>query len=314
MYIFVTGATGVLGRPVVQTLVAAGYSVRALSRSEQSAARIRRLGAEPVSVDLFDPAALTPVLTGSDAVLHLATRIPPTAKMAKRTSWLENDRLRRDGTRTLIEAALAAGSVQTFIYPSYAFVYPDSADRWIDANATTTYPSSILQSTIDAEEAVAHFAGEGRRGISLRMGSFYGPATQELLAYARKGIAAFPGRSDAYLPQIWVQDAASAVVTALTEQAPSGLYDVDDDEPLTRGELFSVMAQAVGRKRLLHLPAPVMRMLTGVVYGVMSRSLRVSNQRFKEASGWHPEVPNARVGWVRLVEMCEAVALFRKGA
>ncbi|MGH2481029.1 MAG: NAD-dependent epimerase/dehydratase family protein, partial [Ktedonobacteraceae bacterium] len=106
----------------------------------------------------------------------------------------------------------------------------------------------------------------------------------------------------AYLPQIWVQDAASAIVTALTGQIPSGIYDVTDDEPLTQGELVAVMAQAVGRKHLLQLPTPMMRMLTGVVYGVMSRSLRVSNRRFKEASGWRPEVPNARVGWTYLAK------------
>lgn len=314
MNIFVTGATGVLARPVVQSLVAAGCSVRALSRSEHNATTIRRLGAEPVSADLFDPAALKQILTRSDAVLHLATRIPPTAKMAKRASWLENDHLRRDGTRNLVEAALSAGSIQTFIYPSYSFIYPDSADEWIDASTTPARPSAILQSTLDAEEAVAQFAGEGRRGLSLRMGSFYGPESPAPQDYARRGIAAFPGRSEAYLPQIWVQDAASAVVTALTGQIPSGIYDVADDEPLTRGELFAVMAQAVGRKHLLHPPTPVMRMLTGVVYGVMSRSLRVSNRRFKEASGWQPEVPNARVGWACLAKEGKAAEPIKKGA
>jgi nucleoside-diphosphate-sugar epimerase len=236
-------------------------------------------------------------------------------KRCRTASGNQNPTYSEDGeTRILVEAALAAGSIKTFVYPSYSFIYPDSADEWIDASTTPARLSAILQSTLDAEEAVAQFAGEGRRGLSLRMGSFYGPESPAPQDYARRGIAAFPGRSEAYLPQIWVQDAASAVVAALTGQIPSGIYDVVDDEPLTRGELFAVMAQAVGRKRLLHLPTPVMRMLTGVVYDVMSRSLRVSNRRFKEASGWQPEVPNARVGWACLAKEGKAAELIKKGA
>lgn len=305
MKIFVTGATGVLGKAVVPRLIAGGHAVHALSRSEENREVLHSLGAQPVQADLYDGDSLKQALAGCEVVLHLATRIAPTSKMAKRASWYENDRIRREGTRTLVEAALAAGGIHTLIYPSYAFVYPDSDDRWIDASTTAPQSTPTLQSTLDAEAAVAQFAGEDRRGISLRMGSLYGPespASHEQLDYARKGIAALPGHSDAYLPQISVQDGALALVAALTQPIPSGIYDVADDEPLTRGEVFAAMAQAVGRKHLWQPPALLMRVMAGVVYGMMSRSLRVSNHRFKEVSGWQPEVPNARIGWARITE------------
>ncbi len=163
---------------------------------------------------------------------------------------------------------------------------------------------SVVDGT-GAEAAVAPFAGKDRRGISLRLGSLYGPespATHEQLDYARKG----PGRGDAYLPQISVLDGARAIVAALMQPIPSGIYDVVDDEPLTRGEVFAAMAQAVGRKRLWQPPAQLMRMMAGVVYDMMSRSLRVSNRRFKEVSGWQPLVANARVGWARIIEESRA--------
>jgi 2-alkyl-3-oxoalkanoate reductase len=312
MHIFVTGATGVLGKAVVPRLLADGHGVRALSRSEANRKMLQGFGAEPVQINLFDGESLRQALAGCEAILHLATRIPPTMKMAKRSAWQENDRIRREGTRTLVEAALAGGSVQTFIYPSFAFVYPDSGDRWIDADTTPVQPAVTLHSTLDAEADVARFAGNERRGISLRMGGFYGPespATWEFLRYARKGIAAFPGSRDAYLPQIWVQDAASAIVTALTQPVPSGVYDMVDDEPLTRGELFDAIAQAVGRKHLLPLPDLLMRMLTGVKYDDIHRSLRIANHRFKEVSSWQPTVPNARVGWARIVEESRGATL-----
>jgi uncharacterized protein YbjT (DUF2867 family) len=77
MKVFVTGATGVLGRPVVRRLVAAGHTVRGLSRSPENAALLRRLGAEPVDADLFDLVSLQMALRDADAVFHLATKIPP---------------------------------------------------------------------------------------------------------------------------------------------------------------------------------------------------------------------------------------------
>jgi len=305
MEIFVTGATRVLGCPVVQALVDGGHRVRALSRSEENAAALRELGANPVAASLFEVESLKPALTGSDAILHLATKIPPTMKMGRLSAWQENDHIRREGARNLVEAALAVGGIQTFIYPSFAFVYPDSGDRWIDADTTRVQPAATLHSTLDAEVAVASFAGNERRGISLRLGAFYGPespATWEFLSYARRGIGAFPGSLDAYLPQIWVRDVASAIVAALTQPVPSGIYDIVDDEPLRRGDMFDAVAHAVGRKHVRPLPDLLMRMLLGTKYDDMHRSLRISNRRFKEVSGWQPTVSNARVGWTRIAE------------
>ncbi len=305
MKIFVTGATGVLGRPMVKALVQAEHQVQALSRSAKDEALLQGLGAWPVGVDLFDDAALTQVLSSTDAILHLATKIPPTAQVGKRSSWLENDHLRRDGMRCLVKAALSTASVRHVIYPSYAFLYPDSGADWIDASTTAVEPSPVLQSTLDAEAAVTRFAQEGRHGVSLRLASLYGPesgATREQIEYAQKGLAALPGAKDAYFPQLWVVDAVAALISALSESVPSGIYDVADDEPLTRGELFEVMARAVGRKHLLALPGPLLHLFSGVAYDQISRSLRISNRHFKEISGWKPLVKSAREGWAQLAQ------------
>ena len=67
MKVFVTGGTGVLGTPVVRKLLAAGYTVRALSRSEANRAKLIAAGAEPVEADLFNPATLRPALDGVSA-------------------------------------------------------------------------------------------------------------------------------------------------------------------------------------------------------------------------------------------------------
>jgi len=302
MNIFVTGATGVLGKALVPKLVEAGYTVSAMSRTSENDERLRRAGAEPVRVDIFDVEVLKQALVGHEAIYHLATKIPPTSQIGRSSAWLENDRLRRDGARNLVEAALAVGTVQTIIYPSFNFLYPSSGDTWLDAQ-TTPVKTATLASTVEAEEAVARFAASDparRRGISLRLGSFYGPeapSSWQILDVARKGIGAFPGARAGYLPQVWLQDAISALLLALTEPVPSGVYDIVDDEPVTRAEMYAVLAHAVGRKRLLALPDLLMRLMTGAKYADMSRSLRISNRLFKAVSSWQPTVPNARMGW-----------------
>jgi hypothetical protein len=95
----------------------------------------------------------------------------------------------------------------------------------------------------------------------------------------------------------------------LTQPVPSGVYDIVDDEPLTRGEVFAAMAQAVGRKHLWQPPAVLMQMMAGVVYDMMSRSLRVSNRRFKAMSGWQPLVPDAHVVRARIGAKSRAALL-----
>ncbi len=309
MNIFVTGATGVLGKALVPRLVAEGHAVSAMSRTAENDERLRHAGAHPVRVDLFDVEALKQALTGHEAIYHLATKIPPTMKIGRSSAWLENDRLRRDGARNLVEAALAVGTIQTIIYPSFDFLYPSSGDTWLDAQKTPV-KTATLSSTVEAEEAVARFAASDptkqRRGISLRMGAFYGPespSSLEMLDYARKGIGAFPGAQDSYIPQIWLQDAISALLLALTEPVPSGVYDIVDDEPVTRAQMFTLLAHAAGRKRLLVLPDLLMRMMTGAKYADMGRSLRISNRLFKAVSSWQPTVPGAQRGWDLMAQM-----------
>ncbi len=160
MEIFVTGATGVLGRAMVPLLLSAGHRVRGLARSANNDALLRQLGAEPVAVDLADAAGLRATLTGCDAVLHLATKIPPSSTARKGASWRENDRLRREGTNALVDAALAAG-VPTLLYPSVTLLYPDSGERWLVAGESTPDPTPNLRSTIVAEEAIARFTAVG---------------------------------------------------------------------------------------------------------------------------------------------------------
>lgn len=301
MRIFVTGGTGVLGRPVVRMAAAAGHSVRALSRSASNDEMLSRLGAEPVRGDLFDIASLREAVKGSEGVLHLATRIPPRNESRDAHAWAENNRIRIEGTSTLVDAAMAAGA-SALVYPGVGFVLKDGGSEWIDSSNTGVESGPLLASSLTAESEVARFARHGGRGVVLRMGHFYGPealSTLESMALARRGGALLVGSADAYFPSIWVDDAAAAVLAAL-ERAPTGTYDVVDDEPLTRRELARVVADAAGRPFLLRPPVWLVKMAGGADTLFLARSQRVSNRRFREATGWAPAVRDAREGWRRI--------------
>ena len=305
MTVFLTGATGVLGQPVVRLLRNAGHKVKALCRTPSNREVLETLGAIPIEADLFDAASMARAIDGCEAVFHLATRIPAAADMKKRRIWDTNDRIRRIGMRAITDAAMQTGGVRSVLYPSVSFFYAGDGATWIDAANATTDAARPLLSTLDAEAFVARFAASApdRRGIVLRFGAFYGPTSgqsEQTLAMARKGFAVPLAPPHAYRSAIWIDDAASAVVRAF-EGAPSGVFDVVEDEPATQSEMLAALAEAAGRKTLWALPRWLLKLAVPAdLRAVLARSQRVSNARFRDATGWKPAVPNQWEGWSRM--------------
>jgi nucleoside-diphosphate-sugar epimerase len=293
--IFVAGGTGVLGRRAVQALVAAGHQVTAIARTEDKAEAIRSWGAAPARVDLFDAPAVAAAVEGHDVVANLATHIPRTSKAALPGAWRENDRIRREGSRILVDAALAAGATR-YIQESVCFVYADGGDTWLDEDAPLDVVG-YLDSLTTSLENTQRFTAGGGAGVFLRFGMFYAPDAHHVIdqvTWARRGVSMEAGDLSGYKAMIHADDAASAVVAAL--DVPAGIYNVADDEPLTRAEHVALTAELVGRTRLKRVVHRV-RHLAGSKVDVLTRSQRVSNQRFRQASGWAPRYPSIREGY-----------------
>jgi UDP-glucose 4-epimerase len=119
--IVITGATGVIGRRAVRQLLATGHEVAGVVRSAQGRAVVEGLGARALDADVFEHAALTAAFAGADVVVNLLTHIPAAAAMAAPGAWAENDRLRREGSAVVADAAQAAG-VERLIQESVAFL------------------------------------------------------------------------------------------------------------------------------------------------------------------------------------------------
>jgi nucleoside-diphosphate-sugar epimerase len=210
--VFVTGATGVLGRGATARLLEAGYAVRALARTAERSPAVAATSANPVVGDIYDLASMTRAVSGCDAVLHLATRIPPIAKARRVSAWAENSKLREVGTKVLVDAVL--------------------------------------------------------------------------------------GPPDGFVSPIHTHDAASAVVAALA--APAGIYNVVDDEPLTRRQFADAFASAFGLHRPLLVPRVVVRLTGGAMTSALMRSQRVRNTALTRATGWKPVHSSAVDGWAEI--------------
>lgn len=243
-------------------------------------------------------------MRGQDAVVNLATRMPSRSwKMVLRGAWRENDRIRSTGVSNLVEAASAEG-VAAFLQESFALAYPDCGDAWIGEDRALA-PADYNLTILDAESAVGRFTAQGGLGLVLRFAAFYGPdalQTRTYLAALRHGWAGLPGPPDAYLSSVHHEDAASAVVAAL--EAPAGAYNVTDDEPLRRRDYFGAAAEFLGLPAPRFMPAWTTP-LFGAVGETMGRSLRMSNERLRRATGWAPAFPSAREGWAAVLRAME---------
>jgi nucleoside-diphosphate-sugar epimerase len=304
--VFVTGATGVVGMHAIPLLSARGYEVTAIGRSEARRKELESLGARAIALDIFDETAARASLEGMDVVINLATHMPASAmKMLLPWSWKENDRVRREGSAALARAARAAG-VRRFMQESFAPIYEDGGDRWID-ESWPVRPAPYNRTILDAERSALRFSEEGGEGVILRFASFYGPDAmlREMIATARKGLSPMAGSPSAYWSSIAHEDAASAVVALVG--APAGVYNVCDSVPLTRREWLGALAGAAGIKVPRPMPK-IMAILGGKTVELLSRSQRMSNRKLKTATGWSPKYPSAREGLPAAVRALDSTA------
>ncbi len=278
--IFLAGGTGVLGRRVVPLLTAAGHEVMMNVRNPVAASEATAHGAQSVTVDLFDADAVAQAVDGAEAIINIATAIPTGASAGFKRGWAMNDRLRIEAAANLA-SALPTGA--RYVGESITFPYVDGGDGWIDESTDRDY-SSVTESVRESESNAIE-AG----GVSLRFAMFWAADSAhnaQLRGFARRGIFALPGASEAYASWIHIDDAAAAVVAAL--DVPAGTYNVAEAQPSRRVDHMAAIATSLGRKRLRGLPAALVK-LGGPPVEALARSQRVSSRALAEACSWEPQ-------------------------
>lgn len=282
MRIFVFGATGVLGRALLPRLKRARHDIRALARSSQQVQALQAAGIEAILGDGLQAETqqqLPELLKGCEAVIHIATAIP--ANLANPSAWETTDRLRTEGTRHLLDAALQAG-VACYLQQSIVMAYPDSGDTWLDEDQsldTALARPWISRAVIEMEQMVRAVSPDRLRWIILRGGQYVGPGTgqEPFVERLRMGQIEIPGRGQRFLSPVHVVDMAEAIALAL-EGAPGGSIYHIVEEPLRYGDYTMGLADR------LHLPLPPYNASLPE-----EPSFRCSNERAREQLGWQPQ-------------------------
>jgi nucleoside-diphosphate-sugar epimerase len=283
MRVFLAGATGVIGRRVVPSLVERGHSVTGLVRRAADADWLRGLGASAVVGDVFDADGLRRAvgLAAPDVVMHQLTDL-------KGGNFLANSEMRRTGTRHLVDAALTAG-VRRVVAQSIAWMYeagevPATEDVPLDLGAD----GSRLR-TVQGVAALEGAVREAPEWVVLRYGLLYGPGTW----YSRGGLVADRASrgelaADSDVSSfVHVEDAAKAAVRALSW--PTGFVNVCDDEPAAGREWVPAFCRAVG------VAEPVAA--GGERHGWARGA---SNELARKSLGWEPAFPSWREGFAAL--------------
>ncbi len=309
MRVFVTGATGALGRHLVPGLVAAGHEVTATTRTPGKAAQLREAGAEPVVVDGLDREAVIAAVRAAapEVIVHEMTALAGMRSLRNPDkAFAATNELRTRGTGNLLAAAARAGT-RRVIAQGYAGAGPDkrSGGRlkteedpldWRPIRSAAQMPAAIRH----VEETVPLEAPEG---LVLRYGGFYGlGASDVLLEMLRKRQLPVVGGGTGIWSFIEITDAAAATIAAVGHGAP-GIYNVVDDDPAPVAEWLPYLAQVAGAKPPLRVPAWLGRLLAGeFVVAQMTTSRGSSNQKARKELGWVPRYASWREGfraWVR---------------
>jgi nucleoside-diphosphate-sugar epimerase len=306
MRVFVAGATGAVGRPLVSRLLADGHSVTAITRSPEKAFGLRDAGAAAVVCDVFDRAKLSAVVRdiAPDAIIHQLTDLPASMNPRMLQAIYErNNRVRREGTANLLGAA-KVGSVRRFIVqsmgtwyrPEGAAVKSESEPLWTDAPEPI---GTAVRTVADMEAVVTR---ESPIAVVLRYGAFYGPGTW----YAADGELARRMRARSFpmiaagsgiTSFIHVDDAATAAIAALSATA-SGIYNIADDEPAAASVWMPVYAAAIGAPPPRSVPTFLARWAIGKPLATWLTTMRgASNERAKRELGWSPRYASWRAGF-----------------
>jgi nucleoside-diphosphate-sugar epimerase len=277
----------------VRALIAAGHQVTALTRSAAKQQMLRALGATPAVADALDAAALKTVVMAARPthVIHQLTALPKEG--ARRASELvPTNRLRIEGTRNLVAAALGAGATR-LVGGSFALIAqprPDLPDSARDgADAVRSMESQIL----DASRT-------GRlEGIVLRYGLFYGPdnpGTQRMVALVRRRMLPIVRGDRGLLPCVHIDDAVAATIAALDHGSPGRVYDIVDDRPISMSDIVRTIAEYTGAPAPFVVPGWVPRLIAPLLADLTSLRLPLSNAEARAELGWRPMFSTWRDG------------------
>jgi nucleoside-diphosphate-sugar epimerase len=305
MKIFIAGATGTLGLPLVRALVAKNHQVTGLTRSAEKRHMLEELGATAAVADALDAVALEGAVRSAlpDCVFHLLTAIPKNA--FRPSAMKQTNVLRTTGTSNLLKASVSAG-VKRIVAESMIFAYgfgDHGAVAKTEADVLGRRElESWLQETVDALRSLEKqllVANEQKliESVVLRYGLLYGSGpTKDIVKMLRwrmvptakgaRGVASF----------IHIEDAVKATIAAMERGRAGEIYNIVDDEPVGMNEWLINAAHALNAKRPFSVPLWLLRLLMPYMAVIFETRLPVSNRKAKDQLSWQLQYHTHREG------------------
>jgi nucleoside-diphosphate-sugar epimerase len=300
MRIFVAGASGAIGQPLIAGLVRRGHEVTGMTRSEAGARNLAEMGAAVARVNAFDAAAVEQALRDARAevVIDELTSLPKDpSEMA--ASAPGDRRLRIEGGGNLHRAARANGVRRYIQQASGFFLEPGRGLAVETAGMAIGASPGVAASARTYAELEARVLNAGdMEGVALRYGFFYGPGTWyhpdgASADQVRRQEVSIIGDGEGVWSWVHIEDAAIATVEALT--APPGVYHVVEDDPSPVAAWLPAFARFVGAPAPPRVTVEEALAAAGedaVYYGTMLRG--ASNEKAKRTFGFRPR----RLEWL----------------
>jgi 2-alkyl-3-oxoalkanoate reductase len=311
MRVFVAGAAGALGLPLVRRLVSAGHAVTGLTRSAAKRPLIETAGAGAVVADALDATAVARAVRDAAPthVVNLLTALPPAGPLRPRDLRATNT-LRTQGAANLLGASIAAGAARIVAESFVSVVGRPETRRALneDDPLGPLPPGDPAYETVMAlrslEDQHAEARGQGRiETVVLRYGLFYGPevaSIRALIHNLRAGRMFLPKGTPGLAPWIQIEDAVAATMAALEHPRPNSIYHVADDEPMTFDTAMTIAARIFSARAPKTLPAWIVRLAAPLVVSMASAHLALDNGRAKWDLDWRPTFPTIREGFADL--------------
>lgn len=310
MRIFIAGATGALGSRLAATLAEAGHEVFGSSRNEAGRTAVDALGASGIVMDPLDADSVRAAVAEAkpDVVVHQLTALSKLSGNMKKfdQDFAMTNRLRTETTDHLLVAARESG-VRRFVAQSYGGHWTNQRtggpvktedDPLIDNPGKAARES--LRAIKHVEEAVT--GAPDIEGVVLRYGNFYGPGNTvsragEMGEMVRRGKFPVVGGGAGVWSWIHIDDAVAATVAAIERGAP-GIYNIVDDDPAPIADWLPYLAEQLGGKKPMGLPAWLAKPLIGEFGLALMTTVRgSSNAKAKRELGWAPRYASWREGF-----------------
>lgn len=301
MRVFVAGASGAIGEPLIAELLKRGHSVVGMTTSEARARDMERRGIEALIVSALDAAAVEDALRRSrpEAVIDELTSLPK--ELSDMPKYAAGDRsLRIEGGGNLLHAAIASGARRYLLQSSGFFLKAAEgtlADESspLDVNAS---PGVAASARTYAQLEARLFSSTTIEGVALRYGFFYGPKTWYYPGGAAANMVASQqnpvvGKGEGVSSFVHIHDAAIGTVAALT--AEPGVYNLVDDCPSAQAVWLPAFARFLGAPEPRRMSEAEVKEIAGedAVYYATKLS-GASNAKAKRVLGWKPR----RLEWL----------------